>query len=305
MMVRILYIVSILLFSTTPLLAENRTQPPVFVGEDVVIEAEYEDTLVDLAIEHKIGYVELLSANPGVDHLVPGEGQEILIPFRQIIPDVERKGVVINLGELRLYHFVGDEIKTYPIGIGREGLDTPMGETKIRTKVEGPKWRPTERMRKENPELPKVVETGPDNPLGTHALYLDWPAYLIHGTHKPSGIGRRVSSGCIRMYPEDIIQVFEDIPKDTPVRVINQPVKLAWDNDQLLMEAHPEGDQMDEVEFRGRIITPVVPDNIMKTVQAMLKSEDQEPIDWSLVKSVLVERRGIPQVIYTRKSPQS
>ena len=108
-----------------------------------------------------------------------------------------RFGIVINLGEQRLYYYPRPgEVLTYPIGVSRDGYETPLGTTHVTRKKENPTWWPTRSAREEDPTLDKVVPPGPDNPLGTHALYLGWPAYLIHGTNEPFGIGRRVSRGC-------------------------------------------------------------------------------------------------------------
>lgn len=97
---------------------------------------------------------------------------------------------------------------------------TRRGRTKIVRKVEGPSWRPTPSMKKRNPEWPDFVGPGPDNPLGTHALYLGWTYYRIHGTHDTRKIGRRSSNGCIGLYNEHIAQLFEMAKVGTQVLLI-------------------------------------------------------------------------------------
>lgn len=175
------------------------------VGDMRIYTAKHEDTLLDIARDHQLGLIELMAANPGVDPWLPGEGTRIILPTAHVLPDVPRKGIVINLAELRLYYFgKGNEpVVTLPIGVGREGFTTPVGTTSVIKKVKGPTWYPTASTRADDPQLPSAVPAGPDNPLGAYALYLGWPAYLIHGTAegaKEWGIGRRVSRGCIRMY---------------------------------------------------------------------------------------------------------
>ena len=157
----------------------------------------------------------MVAANPGIDPWVPGEGTEINLPTVHLMPDLadaDPEGIVVNLAEMRLYFFEkpGGVPQSFPIGIGRDGLNTPTGTTEVVAKRKNPTWRPTKRMRDEDPELPEVVPPGEDNPLGTRALYLGWPQYLIHGTNKPHGVGRRVSSGCVRLYPEDVETVVRD-----------------------------------------------------------------------------------------------
>ena len=275
----------------------ERSDIPHLVGGHQTILARHEDTLIELAVEHNIGYVELKAANPDVDHLLPGEGTPIVIPNRLILPEAPRRGIVINLAELRLYYFPPEgDLVTLPIGVGRQGLNTPIGRTHIRTKVEGPKWRPTPRMRKEDPDLPELVEAGPDNPLGSHALYLGWPAYLIHGTQKPSGIGRRVSSGCIRMYPDHIKRLYETIPVETEVNVIDQPIKIAWHEGELYLEAQPDGDQSDEIEFEGYLKTIHIPEGVIERIRG-LADDQADRLNWPVIRNTLLERTGMPVMI--------
>ena len=162
-----------------------------------------------------------------------------MLPTVHLLPDAAPEGIIINLADMRLYYFAepGGPMQSFPIGIGREGLLTPLGSTKVVRKNKDPTWRPTPRMRAENPELPEAVPAGPDNPLGNRAMYLGWPQYLIHGTNKPLGIGRRTSSGCVRMYPEDVEYLFDRIAVGTKVTVVDQPIKLSWIDDALYIEA--------------------------------------------------------------------
>lgn len=209
------------------------------VGERYVVSAEHEDTLVDIAREHNIGYEEMIRANPEVSIWVPGEGTEVVIPRRYILPEAERTGIVINIAELRLYYYpeVGEgetpRVETYPIGIGRDGYNTPLGVTQTTIRLEDPAWYPPKSMRAEAKERgdppPEVVPPGPENPLGEYAILLDIPGYLIHGTNEPDGIGMRASRGCIRMFPEDIESIFTRIPDGTRVNIIDAPIKLGWD----------------------------------------------------------------------------
>lgn len=272
-----------------------------YIGDNVTIEANFEDTLLELARKHNLGYVEMIAANPGVDPWLPGEGTDVFLPKKHIIPHgVKRRGIVINLAEMRLYDFETDRSKphTYPLGVGRDGLNTPTGITTITRKKDGPSWRPTPRMRKEDPTLPEVVGPGDDNPLGTHALYLGWPQYLIHGTHKPLGVGRRVSSGCIRMYPEDIVKVFENIPVGTTVEVIKQPIKLGWIDDMLYLEAHADEDLADTYEATGAIKDYKVPETLFADLSD-IAGEHTDRLDWKLIRDAVKHRRGIPVPILT------
>src|SRR3546814_682411 len=123
------------------------------------------DTLEKIAMRFDLGYVELLSANPGVDPWMPGIGVEITLPTARIPPKAPHKGIVINISEMRLYYFGADGalVHSYPIGIGRDGWDTPLGTTRIVAKKAHPTWYPPASIRAEKPELPRGVPPGPDN----------------------------------------------------------------------------------------------------------------------------------------------
>lgn len=295
------FLIAILTFCAYPVPANAEYDKP-YIGDMITYRAEYEDTFVHLARDYKLGYVEMRAANPEVDPWIPGAGRKLILPARHILPDAPRKGIVINLPEMRLYAYVnGDEAPTtYPIGIGREGLDTPLGKTKIVRKVEGPTWRPTPRMRAEKPELPEVVEPGPENPMGTHALYLGWPQYAIHGTNRPFGIGRRISSGCIRLYPEDTIALYNMIPVGTQVTVVNQPLKLAWIDDELYLEAHPDIEQAIQMEETGEVLSfPKLTDKDMaEIIKAAGPYKDK--LRWPAIRTAIRERRGYPIAIARR-----
>lgn len=219
------------------------------VGTLQVITAGKEDTLSDIARRFNLGYEEIVSANPGVDPWLPEAGTPIIIPTQFVLPDAPRQGIVINLAAMRLFYFpkmkAGEPQKviTHPVGIGRVQWKTPEGTTRVTAKKENPSWIPTPSIRKEHAKngdpLPAIVPPGPDNPMGTHVLKLGWPSYAIHGTDKPPSIGLRGSHGCLRMYPEDITGIYNDVPVGTPVRTVNQPHLFGWRNNQLYLQTYP------------------------------------------------------------------
>ncbi len=218
------------------------------IGQVKVVYATKEDTLIDIARRYSLGYDEIVHANPGVDRWAPGEGNPIVLPTRHILPDAPREGVVLNIAEMRLYYYPktgadGQQVvHTYPVSIGRMDWKTPMGLTKVVAKDVDPPWRPPATIKAEHAAegdiLPDVVPGGPDNPLGRYAMRLGVPGYLIHGTNKPYGIGMRVTHGCVRMYPEDIEHLFGMVPVGTPVRLVDQPVKVGRFNGELFVESH-------------------------------------------------------------------
>lgn len=196
----------------------------------------------------RTGFLALLEANPGVDPYLPTPGTRLTLPTQMLLPDVPREGIVINLPELRLYYFPKgkQEVMVLPIGIGDIGRETPEMTTTVIAKNPNPTWVPGPMVRKswleqKGIDLPAVVPPGPDNPLGKFAMRLGYgnKDYLIHGTNKDFGVGLRVSAGCIRLRPDDIETLFGLVPVGTPVRVINQPVKMAVEPDgRRWLEVH-------------------------------------------------------------------
>ncbi len=210
------------------------------------------------------------------------------------------KGIVINVAAMRIYYFApakkGEKqvVYTHPIGIGKVGWSTPEGTTKVVSKQKDPVWRPTASIiaeHKKNGEiLPAVVPAGPDNPLGRYKLTLGWPTYLIHGTNKPYGVGLRSSHGCIRLYPEDIEQLFEMAGPGTPVRVVNQPFVFGWHEDQLFLQAFDvlEDDKRDWAKSQPKLLSKT----LTKRIQEQLKARG-ESVDWERVAQIAHDPRGL------------
>ena len=218
------------------------------IGSPQIVYTSEENTLSDLAREYGLGYDEIIAANPDVDPWLPGEGTPVLLPTQYVIPDVPREGIVLNIASKRLFYFPDAEegrpqtVMTYPIGIGRVGWETPLGESQVVSKAVDPTWYVPASVRQEHAEagnpLPSVVPPGPDNPLGSRVLKLDMPGYLIHGTNQPYGVGMRVSHGCVRLYPENIELLYDLVEIGNPVLIINEPYLLGRTNGELYFEAH-------------------------------------------------------------------
>ena len=267
-------------------------------GADRRIETRYEDTLYDLARRYSLGSEELIRVNPGVDPWIPGANQSILVPGRMILPKVPHEGIVVNLSEHRLYYFPKPKKKTdvpavytFPVSIGKMDWRTPIGVTKVIAKHKNPVWVPTASVRAEHAaqgdKLPAVVPAGPDNPLGLFALRLAAGdgTYMIHGTNNPIAVGLAVTHGCIRMYPEDIQALFELVPVGTPVRIIDEPVKVAWVEGELLLEVHPP------IDAEGKTIEPDLP-----TFEALLEAavgDSTVAIHWDYAREVLQRADGV------------
>lgn len=267
------------------------------VGEDQTVVTVYEDTLYDLARKYSLGSEELIRVNPGVDPWIPGAGKQLVVPGRHILPPGPREGIVVNLPEHRLYYYPkpnregSREVITYPVSIGKMDWRTPLGLTHVIQKQKDPSWYPPESVRKEHAAngdpLPAVVPPGPDNPLGQYAMRLAAGngTYLIHGTNNPIAVGLAVTHGCVRMYPDDVAALFPLIPVGTPVRLINEPVKVAWVDGELLLEAHPP------VDAEGQSFEPNI-DQFSELLQAAVGATTVA-IHWDYAREVLQKADGV------------
>ncbi len=267
-----------------------------------------EETLLDIARQQGIGQEEIVNANPGVDRWLPRPGSEVTIPGRRLVPEGPRRGIVINLPEYRLYYYPEPakkngprEVITVPISVGRMDWKTPLGLTQITAKQKNPSWTPPESIRVEHAAdgdvLPKVVPPGPDNPLGAYALRLGIPGYLIHGTDKQFGVGMRVTHGCMRLLPEHIEALFQLAPVGTPVRLVNQPVKVGWGADALYLEVHPS---LEENERPAELLIA----NTLDRIQVQVASRPDLVVDVAAVKLAVIEKSGLP-VRVTRPAAQA
>jgi len=298
--------------------------PPGYdvVGAISTVTARHEDTLVDIARRHGLGYEDIVRANPDVNVWLPGEGTDVVLPTRFVLPAGPRRGVVLNLAEYRLYYFPqaapGETayVMTYPISIGRMDWETPLGLTKIISKVNNPSWYVPQSVLDEHAAngdpLPRIVPPGPDNPLGKFAMRLGLPGYLIHGTNRPAGVGMRVTHGCVRMFPEDIEFLFGKVNVSTPVRIINEPVKMGWDGDDLVMEVHPilevavpeateelpdEEPAADTVASYDVTVDAKDPLTYVTEQFIVTTGERAGQLDWHLAEQVVGRSDGIPTLV--------
>ncbi|MCC6302451.1 MAG: L,D-transpeptidase family protein [Gammaproteobacteria bacterium] len=282
------------------------------VGSAVVAEGE---TLLDIARRHDLGYNEITAANPGMDPWLPPPGGTVVLPTRFVLPAAPRRGIIVNVAEMRLYYYPepsGDApvVLTFPIGIGQEGWGTPLGVTEVIGKIKDPSWTVPASILEEHARmgdpLPVVVPPGPDNPLGAHALRLGMSSYLIHGTNKPYGIGRRASHGCIRLYPEDIETLFRHVAVPAPVWIIDQPYKLGRDGAELVLEAHapvvdadhPPADRFTPLLAAAAAVGAADPGPLRDRVAAVVKRESgmPEPVAELAVTDAILARGWMLQL---------
>jgi L,D-transpeptidase YbiS len=252
-------------------------------------------SLEDIAALANLGLSNMMEANPLVDPYLPSPGTVLLIPHQLILPNTQHSGIIINSAEMRLYYYPANssQVIVLPIGIGQLGKDTPVNwVTKVERKKAGPTWTPSAKVRAEYAAqgeiLPAVVPAGKDNPMGLFALYVG-RMYAIHGTNASFGIGLRVSHGCIRLRDADIEWLFNNVPVNTRVEFINEPIKATVEPDgskyievhQPLSTTYSELTSRDDVEFK----------RIPQDVLSIINSPD---VDQAVVEKALNERKGIP-----------
>lgn len=314
-MLHTLFVTATLILLSSSIHAKTWILPPPGIdifGQIETTPARREETLLDIARRHDIGQTEILLANPKVDRWLPVDGATVVLPNRHIIPQAERKGLVLNLPEMRLYYFPepkkGEKprIITHPVGIGRMDWETPLGKTKIIEKRKNPSWTPPQSLKDEviargDPPLPNVVPPGPDNPLGKYAIRLGVSSgsYLIHGTHKPFGVGMRVSHGCVRMYPEDIESLFTQIPIGTTVQLINQPIKIGWLANSLFIELHPPLEEEAEkyIDYAQKVENAITEFLAQASTNNNQHTFENLNINISALKRAITEKSGIPVLI--------
>jgi L,D-transpeptidase ErfK/SrfK len=297
--------------ATTYLMPEDSNDRVItqYTTDDTpLIRSDQDETLLDVARRFLLGQTEIVRLNPNVDRWLVKEGVMVRIPNKRILPDTPHDGITLNLPEFRMYYYPQDQeegspqlVMSYAHGVGRQDWKTPLGKTSVVRKVKDPSWRPPESIRKEHAAdgdiLPTVVPPGPHNPLGAYALNLAIRGYLIHGTdiNKIFGIGMQITHGCIRMYPEDIEELYNSVKVGTRVYIVKQPIKVGWLNNVLYIEAHPdlEGEEMSK-------------DRRFAIALALIKKANNQEIpefDQLALNQALVNLDGNPVAIYERLPP--
>lgn len=268
------------------------------VGKAVEVKTKPGETLRLLARRRDMGITEMEEANPGINPdqpLLPGT--KVIVPSMFILPNKPWEGIVVNLDSYRLFYFVPDTniVITYPVGIGKQGLNTPTFDGIITRKAKDPSWYVPQSVHdrtKESKgiELPKVMKPGKMNPLGQYALYTSKPTYLLHGTNVPGGVGAQVSSGCLRMLPEDIETMYHTVPNKTPITVEHAPYQVGVLNNKLYFEAHPLQKGKFEEDFIDSN-TPAVSEIIRYAMSYNFM------VNWDIANQVMQHRNSIPVVI--------
>lgn len=252
------------------------------IGASQTYIVQKEDTLLDIARIFDLGFSEIQLLYKDLDPWVPPEGMELTIPTFWILPEGKWNGILINIPEMRLYLFLKkiSMVKTFPIGIGVTENFTPVGRFYINEKRVSPTWYIPRSLR-EKYEGKKSIPPGPDNPLGSHWMGLSIKGYGIHGTNFPWAVGRLVTHGCIRLYPEDILHLYPTVPVGTPVNIIYEPIKIGFKEGRIFIEVHED--------IYNRIPYPL-PFTLHKLEDKGIKNL----VELKKLEEALDQRRGVP-----------
>lgn len=263
---------------------------------------QQKDTLLDVARYLDLGYNEVMGVYPDMDPWLPPFGETIELPTFWILPQSGYEGIVVNIPEMRLYYFPPQvkgmterTVVTLPVGLGREDWPTPVAKFKINGKTPNPVWVIPDSIKKE-----RIAEKGwtedfipagsPDNPMGKYRIDLTLPLYKIHDTNNPWAVGRLVTHGCIRMYPEDIQQFFNVVRIGSPGEFVYQPVKLGVLNGKVYAEVHED-------------IYKIVPD-LWQEAQTIAQANGwADMIDPRLLLKALMAKTGMPVDVTKGSSP--
>lgn len=262
---------------------------PPLVGRVQHYRIVQKDTLLDVARNAGLGFQEVKDANREVDEWIPPAGLDVVVPTEWILPRAPQRLIVVNIPEMRMYMFPprtkpGDEVvmRTWAVGIGDRSTPSPIGSFTVRSKDKNPTWYVPDSIYKTMaPPRRRVVPPGPDNPMGAYRIRLSSGDYSIHGTDTPWAIGRQTTHGCIRLYPEDIGELYELVNPSTRVELVYEPVKLGEANGRLYVEAH------DDVYRRF----PSLESEAFRLVKAAGATERVDP---ERLRQAVRDRRGVP-----------
>jgi L,D-transpeptidase ErfK/SrfK len=278
---------------------------PLVQGQDVVGHTFYHtvkggESIDSISHKYDMSLHEILEANPSLNSGIAKLGQKVLIPARFILPKKEYRkkgGIVINVSELRLYYFAkdGSYVKTYPVALGRKGWRTPTLSATVVRKAVNPDWHVPNTIKrfhynKYGKWLPSVIRGGsPENPLGAYAMYFSRPGILLHGTNYPKSIGKFVSSGCIRLSPQNVKELYHLVRPGARVYIVNHAHKAGWANGQLYLESHVP-------VASGQAKGPLNDSSYQKAIRQALGNRAVQ-VHWDRVQKIGGAKRGVPEPI--------
>jgi L,D-transpeptidase ErfK/SrfK len=287
------WLILLVLLTGAQLAGAADTAPPLYTqvaGGEHEITLEKRTTVDRLALEQGVRWVSIVRENGLQKPYKLKPGMVLKINNRHIVPAEVQNGLVINLPELRMYHFQnGAYQRRHALAVGKPSWPTPTGNYKICEKRKNPTWNVPPSIQEEMDEMGQEVVTkvppGPKNPLGKYFMATTASGVGIHATNRPWSVGYYVSHGCIRMLPNEIETLFPQIAVGTPVKIIYRPIKLALTPEgRVYLEANPN-------IYHWEL-------NSLEWVQDMAAFYNiTDRIDWDKVRPILKTRSGLAQDI--------
>ena len=239
------------------------------------------DDLLELARDYGLGYSELGVLYRHWDPFLPPAGAELTIPTLWIVPNNHGNGIIVNTGEMRLYYYINNntQVYTFPIGMGVLDFKTPQGKFRVIEKKVNPAWHIPKALQAKYGMA--VMPPGGENPMGDYKLTLSWGDYGIHGTAMPLGVGRLVSHGCTRMYPEHIKKLFPMVPVGTSVEYIYEPVKIGFRHGEIYLSVH------EDVYFK-------IPSMLLHVLNLLEQRGLAAQVNMRKVMQAVEEQNGLP-----------
>lgn len=242
------------------------------------------EDLLDVARKYDLGWTEIGAMYRQWDPFLPPPGVNILIPTRWIVPTGHDAAIIVNTGEMRLFYIInhGTQVYTFPIGMGILDYKTPSGKFLVNQKIVNPAWHIPGHLQKKYEMA--VMPAGPDNPMGAFKLGLNWGDYGIHGCNIPYAVGRLVSHGCTRLYPEDIKKLYPMVPMGTKVEYIYEPALIGFRNGRVYLSVHED-------------VYMKIPSMILHVLGMIEQQGLSDQVDMRKVLQTVEEQTGMPMDI--------
>ena len=261
---------------------ESSRAAPALAGEVRTHIVAPGEALYALARRNGLAYPAVARANGIADPNLIRAGKELILPTRMILPEAMDDGIVINIPECRLFLFRGGILRAvYPVTTGLPTWQTPLGSFVVTTKLKNPTWyMPPDLARREKVKR-EIVPPGPNNPLGDFWIGTSLKHTGIHSTNSPMTVGRALSHGCLRLYPEHVEALFEEVAIGETGEIVYEPVKVAVDGDDILVEIHPD-------------IYGLLPDVARAAEERLQALGVREKVDMKRLRQAVAEAGGVP-----------
>lgn len=260
----------------------------VVVGEIETYTIIDGDNLYKIARQYGIAYSAIAKANDIINPNLIQIGKVLILPTQFILPAVCDEGIVINIPEFRLYLFRNGEVQAvYPIAVGLSTSQTPIGAFIVINKVKNPAWYMTPDMAKQGKNRREIIPPGPKNPLGAFWIGTSLDHIGMHGTNSPMSVGNEASHGCLRLYPEHIKTLFDEVVEDEIGEILYNPVKVAIDGNNVFIEVHAD-------------VYNIISNFVQVVEKQLCVLGVWEKIDLQFLYRVIDEARGIPVLLKTK-----